>query len=158
MALIICFKRILSSRWSVIPLLMKSKKTIKEISTVNTSGLDNIPTEILLHRGNKLVVEIHHLTSNIWFGVPVPQVDTISIQLFKRKGSKPACEDDNGISLLEVLGKIFTKLLLNRLTKRISLSAIPENQCGFPGCCTMDMIFVCLWTSREIHQTLHCFL
>ena len=126
------------------PSLDEIQKTIKEINTGKAPGLDGIPIEILLHGGDKLSSEIHHLISDIWRGGPVPQdwVDAILISLFKGKGLKSVCGDYRGISLLEAVGKVFAKLLLNRLTKWICPTVIPESQCGFrAGRGTMDMIF-----------------
>jgi hypothetical protein len=52
------------------------------------------------------------------------------------------CRLHLGISLLEVVAKVFAKLLLNRLIKWVCPSVIPERQCGFrSGRGTMDMIF-----------------
>ena len=52
------------------------------------------------------------------------------------------CGDYRGISLLESVGKVFSKLLLDRLTKWICPRVIPESQCGFrSGRGTVDMIF-----------------
>ena len=47
-----------------------------------------------------------------------------------------------GISILNIAGKIFAKLILNTLTKHIIDDIVPEGQCGFrPARGTSDMIF-----------------
>ena len=51
--------------------------------------------------------------------MPQNWVDAILISVFKGKGLKSVCGDYQGISLLEAVGKVFAKLLLNRLTKWI---------------------------------------
>ena len=64
------------------------------------------------------------------------------LPLYKGKGSKTNCGDYRGISLLEAVRKVFSKVLSNRLIKWICPNAIPESQCGFrTGRGTMDMIF-----------------
>ena len=64
------------------------------------------------------------------------------VSLYKGKGSKSECGDHRGISLLEAVGKVLSKILLNRLTKWICPVVIPESQCGYrDGRGTMDMIF-----------------
>ena len=74
--------------------------------------------------------------------MPKDWVDAIMISLFKGKGLKSVCGDYRGISLLESVGKVFARLLLNRLTKWILPSVIPESQSGFrAGRGTMDMIY-----------------
>ena len=85
-----------------------------------------------------------YLCIGVWHGDPVPQdwVDGIMLPLYKGKGSKTNCGDYRGISLLEAVGKVFSKVLSNRLIKWICPNVIPESQCGFrTGRGTMDMIF-----------------
>ena len=127
-----------------LPSLEEIHKTIREINTGKAPGLDGIPVEILIHGGNKLTVEIHRLITDVWRGAPVPQdwIDAILISVFKGKGQKSVCGDYRGISLLEAVGKVFAKVLLNRLTRWICPSVLPKSQCGFrSGRGTMDMIF-----------------
>ena len=60
------------------------------------------------------------------------------------------CDNPRGISLLSVAGKVFARVLLNRLNKRLEQSKLlPESQCGFKkdrG--TNDMIF----TARQLQE------
>ena len=50
--------------------------------------------------------------------------------------------DYRGISLLSIAGKIFARILLNRLSTHITPEVVPETQCGFRGNrSTVDMIF-----------------
>ena len=87
---------------------------------------------------------VFDLVCEVWNGAPVHQdwIDAILVCLYKGKGQKSECGNYRGISLLEAVGKVFSKLLLNRLTKYICPIVIPETQCGFrPGRATTDMIF-----------------
>ena len=55
---------------------------------------------------------------------------------------KSECGSYRGISLLEAVGKVFARLLLNRLNDKVCPEVIPESQSGFrPGRGTADMIF-----------------
>ena len=68
--------------------------------------------------------------------------------LFK-KGDRKDCGNYRGISLLATVGKILSRVLLNRLSEHISQNVLPETQCGFrSGRSTMDMIF-CLKQVQE---------
>ena len=63
-----------------------------------------------------------------------------------KSNSRQDCNNSRGISLLVIAGKIFTKIILNRISEVIE-SLLRENQCGFRtkrGCC--DQIF----TLRQI--------
>ncbi|BHF66055.1 hypothetical protein SprV_0200906900 [Sparganum proliferum] len=60
----------------------------------------------------------------------------------ERKGNCQVCDNHRGISLLNIAGKIFARILLNRLNNHLEQGLLPESQCGFRryrG--TTDMIF-----------------
>ena len=67
--------------------------------------------------------------------------DALIVSLYKNKGSKADCGNYRGISLLPIAGKIFARIILNRLIA-VSKASLPEAQCGFhPGRSTVDIIF-----------------
>nr|VZI49256.1 unnamed protein product [Spirometra erinaceieuropaei] len=64
------------------------------------------------------------------------------LHLYKQKGNGQLCDSHRGISLLNIAGKIFARILLNRLNNHLEKGLLPESQCGFRrhrG--TTDMIF-----------------
>ncbi|BHF72988.1 hypothetical protein SprV_0401606000 [Sparganum proliferum] len=64
------------------------------------------------------------------------------MHLYKRKGNRQLSDNHRGISLLNIAGQIFARILLNRLTNHLEEDLLPESQCGFRrhrG--TTDMIF-----------------
>jgi hypothetical protein len=64
--------------------------------------------------------------------VPVPKKGDISI-----------CDNWRGISLIELLGKVFARVIQNRLQSvaETGVDVLPESQCGFrPGRGTIDMV------------------
>ena len=69
--------------------------------------------------------------------------DADIVHLYKNKGDIKCCDNHRGISLLSIAGKIFARLLLNRLFKHTDdIGVVPESQCGFrPGRGTTDMNF-----------------
>ena len=74
--------------------------------------------------------------------------DALIVALYKNKGSKADCGNYRGISLLSIAGKIFARIVLNRLIA-VSEANLPEAQCGFhPGRSTVDMIF----TVRHVQE------
>nr|VZI06923.1 unnamed protein product [Spirometra erinaceieuropaei] len=88
-----------------------------------------------------------HLTAlfqEMWPQGEVPQdfkYATI-VHLYKRKGNRQVCDNHRGISLLKITGKIFARILLNRLNNHLEEGLLQESQCGFRrhrG--TTDMIF-----------------
>nr|VZI08057.1 unnamed protein product [Spirometra erinaceieuropaei] len=88
-----------------------------------------------------------HLTAlfqEMWRQGEIPQdfkYATI-VYLYKRKRNRQVCDNHRGISLLNIAGKIFARILLNRLNNHLEQGLLPESQCGFRrhrG--TTDMIF-----------------
>ncbi|XP_068675587.1 uncharacterized protein [Montipora foliosa] len=72
--------------------------------------------------------------------IPADLRDALIVTLFK-KGDKSLCSNYRGISLLSAVGKLFAKILLNRLTP-LAEEVLPESQCGFrPLRGIIDMIF-----------------
>ena len=63
-----------------------------------------------------------------------------------KKGDLNVCDNWQGISLLDVVGKIFARIIQDRL-QTIAEDFLPASQCGFHKCrgCT-DMIF----TARQL--------
>ena len=67
--------------------------------------------------------------------------NALIVSLYKKKGSQSDCGNYRGISLLSVAGKIFARVIFNRLIT-VSEQTLPEAQCGIrPGRSTVDMIF-----------------
>ena len=82
------------------------------------------------------------IIQSIWDQEKMPEDfrDALIVALYKNKGSKVDCGNYRGISLLSIAGKIFARIVLNRL---------PEAQCGFrPGRSNLDMIF----TVRQVQE------
>lgn len=80
----------------------------------------------------------------MWQNETVPQnlKDAQITHLYKRKGNQQACNNHRGISLISIAGKIFARILLNRITVHLEECLLPESQCGFRrerG--TTDMVF-----------------
>nr|VZI15273.1 unnamed protein product [Spirometra erinaceieuropaei] len=77
-----------------------------------------------------------HLTElfqEMWRQGEVPQdfKDATIVHLYKRKGNRQVCDNHRGISLLNIAGKIFARILPNRLNNHLEQGLLPESQCGF---------------------------
>ena len=113
-------------------------------------GGDGIPAEVWKHGGDNLFSRLHQLITNAWEVGSVPQAwKDASIVTIYKKGDRTDCGNYRGISLLSIAGKIFARILLNRLSTHITPEIVPETQCGFRGNrSTVDMIF-CLRQLQE---------
>ena len=136
-------KRPLLEELDTPPDLQEIKKAIAQTSSGKASGKDNIPAEIYKVAGPKALESFHDIISQIWKEEQMPDDfrDALIVSLYKNKGSKADCGNYRGISLLSIAGKIFARVILNRLIL-VAESILPEAQCGFrPGRSTIDMIF-----------------
>ena len=100
------------------PTISEIRITIKELNTGKAPGFDGIPVEVHRYAGDRIATEVCCLISAVWLGAPVPRdwIHAIFIRLYKGKGLRSICGNYRGISLLEAVGKVFAKLLLDRLT------------------------------------------
>ena len=128
-----------------LPSLEEVLLCIKQLSSGKAAGADGIPPDIYKYGGTAVAEELLKLFTQMWTegGVPQDFRDADIVHLYKNKGDIKCCDNHRGISLLCIAGKIFARLLLNRLIKHIdSIGLVPESQCGFrTGRGTTDMVF-----------------
>ena len=63
----------------------------------------------------------------VWF---LRSGEACIVPLYKGKGDKYKCGSYRGISLLSVVGKLYGRVLINRISSETEC-AIGEEQCGF---------------------------
>ena len=122
-------------------------------------GGDGIRTEVWKHGGDNLFSRLHQLITNAWEMGSVPQAwKDASIVTIYKKGDRTDCGNYRGISLLSIAGKIFARILLNRLSTHITPEVVPKIQCGVISIRSIvDMIF-CLRQLQKsaLSRTDHC--
>uniref|UniRef100_A0A5F8G576 RNA-directed DNA polymerase n=1 Tax=Monodelphis domestica TaxID=13616 RepID=A0A5F8G576_MONDO len=103
------------------------------MSAGKAPGKDGIPTEVYKALNGKVLQAFHIVLTSIWEEEDIPPElrDASIIALYKNKGSRAACDNYSGISLLSTAGKILTHVILNRLLSSVSEQNLPESQCGF---------------------------
>ena len=124
------------------PTFLELTNAMRQMKSRKSAGVDNIPFELLQHGGMSLKTRLHTLILRMWESQEVPNdfKDAVIITLFK-KGDRKNCGNYRGISLLSIAGKIFARILLNRL-QAVAERVLPESQCGFRASRgTTDMIF-----------------
>ena len=125
-------------------------KALKQTRSGKSPGADGIPSDVLKHGGQTVANHLLNLYNLCWEQEQLPQdfKDALIVTIYKKKGERSDCGNHRGISLLSIAGKVFAKILLNRL-KQVSESVLPESQCGFrAGRSTSDMIF----TLRQLQE------
>nr|VZI36657.1 unnamed protein product [Spirometra erinaceieuropaei] len=126
------------------PSLQETIRAVQQLSSGKAPGSDAIPAEVYKHGGPQLMDHLTALFQEMWRQGEVPQdfKDATVVHLYKRKRNRQVCDNNRGISLLNIAGKIFARILLNRLNNHLEQGLLPESQCGFRrhrG--TTDMIF-----------------
>ena len=143
-------QRIIKTSLDEIPTMDEMARAIAGLKDGKAPGGDGIPAEVWKHGGDNLFSRLHQLITNAWELGSVPQAwKDASIVTIYKKGDRTDCGNYRGISLLSIAGKIFARILLNRLSTHITPEVVPETQCGFRGNrSTVDMIF-CLRQLQE---------
>nr|VZI19291.1 unnamed protein product [Spirometra erinaceieuropaei] len=123
------------------PSLQETIRAVQQLSSGKAPGSDAISAEVYKHGGPQLMNHLTALFQEMWRQGEVPQ-DFKDANIV-RKGNRQVCDSHRRISLLNIGGKIFARILLNHLNNHLEQGLLPESQCGFRhhrG--TTDMIFV----------------
>ena len=120
-------------------------KAIKSLKRGKSSGQDELIPEFFIHSIDFILPLINSLFNRIFDTDNIPPAWGLSIlvTLFK-KGNPNNPGDYRGISLLDVIGKIYTGIITRRITFYTNIySKISESQAGFrEGYSAMDDAFV----------------
>ena len=93
------------------------KRSLNETKGGKAPGMDGVRVE-MLKEGGMTVLEWLVRLFNICFMlsiVPVDWVIACMVQLYKDKGDTYECSNFRGISLLSVVGKLYGRVLINRI-------------------------------------------
>ena len=126
-----------------IPTREELDAAIGAASAGKSPGQDGIAVETVKHCREVLLDPLHDLLVVYWETGELPQnfKDSKIVTLYKSKGDRSNCDNYRGISLLSVIGKMFSRVVLRRL-RVLANTIYPESQCGFRAeRSTIDMIF-----------------
>ena len=108
-------------------------KCLRNLKNSKTGGSDRIVGELLKYGGFGMVDLLEQLFSVIWQEEIVPRQwrEGLIVNIFK-KGDREDPANYRGITLLSVVGKVFCKILNNRLVQCLDKEgALHEGQAGF---------------------------
>ena len=128
---------------SMPPLVSEVSKATRQMCLGKAGRPDGIPVDVYKFKEQKLIRKLTSLFCRIWKDEKVPQEfhNANIVHLYKCKGIRSSCYNHRGISLLATAGKILGWVILNRITKSLDKSILPESQFGFrPGRGTSDMV------------------
>ena len=99
-------------------------KAIKSLKRGKGRGPDAIPNEVLIE-SDTITREVHRKMMNHVLAaseVPEQWKDGNLKRIYKGKGVKGKCSNERGITLASNVGKIFERLINNRVTQRIDIT------------------------------------
>ncbi|BHF85252.1 hypothetical protein SprV_1002841500 [Sparganum proliferum] len=113
--------------------LHETIRTVQQISSVKAPTSDSAPAEVYKHDGPKFMEHLTTLFHQMWHQGEVPQnfKGATIIYLYKRIGNRQVCDNYRGIFLLDIAGKIFAHILLNRQNNHLDQGLLSNSQCGF---------------------------
>ena len=112
---------------------MEIAKCLRNLKNSKTGGSDGIVGELFKYGGFGMVDLLEQLFSVIWQEEIVPRQwrEGLIVNIFK-KGDKEDPANYRGITLLSVVGKVFCKILNNRLVQCLDKKGVlHEGQAGF---------------------------
>jgi len=118
-------------------------RAVSEMKVGKAPGLDGCPAECIKKGGASMIEWIVRLFNLCFVCGVVPEewCEACIVPLYKGKGDKYECSNYRGISLLSVVGKLYGRVLINRISGATEC-AIGDEQCGFRrgrGC--VDQVF-----------------
>ena len=115
---------------------------LSKLKKGKVGGKTGIMPELLVHGRAELTDRLLQLIQHVWQeGTVVEDWRDAEIVPIPKKGNLKLYDNWRGISLLDVVGKVFARILQEELQK-VTEKVLPESQCGFQkgrGC--IDMIF-----------------
>ena len=124
------------------------REAITSMKPRKAPGIDNITAE-MIQVGEEHSIKIFQKLCNKIFKeeqIPSEWGKAIIVPIHK-KNNKMDCSNYRGISLLSIPGKVYTKMIQQRL-KYYMEEIVSEEQAGFrPGRSTIDQIFTIRQTS-----------
>ncbi|CAH8462351.1 unnamed protein product [Schistosoma mattheei] len=113
------------------PTIEEISMAIRQIKSGKAAGPDNIPAEALKADVAATARILHILFSKIWDEeqVPTDWKEGLLIKIPK-KGDLSKCDNYRGITLLSIPGKVFNRVLLNRMKDCVD-AQLRDQQAGF---------------------------
>ena len=119
------------TKLAVSPTEEEVMEAIGKLKGGKAGGRNGILPEMVKSCGGQLMDYMLDLFQTVWSEQHVPKEwrDALLVPIPK-KGDLTQCDNWRGISLLDVTGKIFAKIIQSRL-QNVAEEVLPDSQCGF---------------------------
>jgi len=117
------------------------KTTLKELRNRKATGVDNISPEVLKVDLDITANMLHPLFEKIWNEGEMPSDWRCGLLIkIPKKGDTAICDNWQGITLLSIPSRVFTRILLNRIKEHVN-QRLRKQQAGFrPNRSCIDQI------------------
>ena len=126
-----------------VPSLDEIRNALLLVAGNRAGGINGILPEMVKVCSDELLMHLFNLYSSVWNSGCVPQEwRNASLVPVPKKGDLLSCDNWHGISLMDVVGKVFARIIQQHL-QAIMEKEVADSQCGFHcsrGC--TDMVFV----------------
>ena len=111
---------------------------LKQLSRGKSPGPDNIPNEALIETNKDTRRIFLQVFNKIYAAEEIPKTwcEGNIIRIYKGKGKKGKCSNERGITLSSNLGKLFERVINNRIKEVINMT--PNQGGGIKGKSTSD--------------------
>jgi hypothetical protein len=125
------------------PTTVEIIEAVKSMKRGKAPGIDEITSEVIKMAGEPMIRMLEKISKQVWNEEKSPKDwSRMLVSPIHKKGDKLDPANYRAISLLSIPGKVFLRVLLNRMRNKIE-EKTKESQYGFrPGRGTVDAIFI----------------
>ena len=121
---------------------IETEKAIKQLRRNKSTGPNQLPNEAFIEADQTTKEIVTKAMNNIYETETIPQSwqEGEIIRLYKGKGKKGKCSNERGITLSSNAGKLFERIINNRITQKIQITEVQAG--GQKGKSTTDHLTI----------------
>ncbi|CAM4769447.1 unnamed protein product [Rotaria magnacalcarata] len=146
------------------PSIEEVERALNQMKSRKSPGSDEVTADIIKAGSEPVLNWLHEIFNGVWENEKMVKEwsSATLVRLYKNKDDKKLRDNYRGVSLLNVTGKIFSRIILNRIQNLVDEQLL-EIQSGFRASkSTMDQIFtlkMIMQRTREFNKPLFmCFI
>ena len=115
------------------PSFVETQAVVNRLKWRKAPGSCGIDAELLKAGGNAVLMSLHAVFCAAWKTgmIPTDWKSGLVVPLWKEKGDRQECNNYRWVTLLSVPGKVFARIILDRVHHHLPEHQHPE-QSGFP--------------------------
>ena len=144
---------LLTLQSTVVHLRLWKQIVVNRLKWGRAPGICGIHAELLKAIGNAVLMLLHAVLCSAWSTsiIPTDCKRSLVVPLWKGKSDCQDCNNYQGVTLLSVMGKVFARIIIDRVHHHLFEHSLPE-QSGFtPKRSTIDRILA-VWVLTECRR------